>query len=108
MEVSFNQNPTYWRRFSIFPLRLFGYETICDRVARFRQINLGQVASHHDALEFSGGTAVLVTDLKRGQKVTVLQLPVEPNQNTGQTEDFQNEITPKLLSPHPEVAVTHE
>jgi hypothetical protein len=48
---------------------------IGDRLARFRQIDLDQPTHHHDALEFSNGTIVLVTDLLPGQKATVLQLP---------------------------------
>ena len=97
-EVSFNKDVYYWRRFSVFPLRPFGYETISDRVARFRQINLDREASHHDALEFSGGTTVLVTDLKPGQKVTVLQLPAEQNRKTWETEGVENAIATELLS----------
>ncbi|SFL96770.1 hypothetical protein SAMN03159423_4576 [Bradyrhizobium sp. NFR13] len=46
-----------------------------DRLARFRQINTGR-DQHHDALEFSNGRIVLVTDLRPGQKAVVLQLPV--------------------------------
>ena len=48
---------------------------IGDRLARFRQIDLDQPTHHHDALEFSNGTIVLVTDLVPGQKATILQLP---------------------------------
>jgi hypothetical protein len=47
-----------------------------DRLARFRQIEVGQYHHHHDALEFSNGRIVLVTDLRPGQKAIVLQLPV--------------------------------
>jgi hypothetical protein len=46
-----------------------------DRLARFRQVDLHQPAQHHDALEFSNGAIVLVTDLVPGQRATVLQLP---------------------------------
>ena len=46
-----------------------------QKVARFRQINLGKPAAHHDALEFPDGQIVLVTDLVGGQHATVLQLP---------------------------------
>jgi hypothetical protein len=46
-----------------------------DRLARFRQIDLDRPAQHHDALEFSNGTIVLLTDLVAGQRATVLQLP---------------------------------
>jgi hypothetical protein len=48
------------------------------RLARFRQINLSQRYQHHDALEFSNGAIVLVTNLAAGQRATVLQLPASP------------------------------
>ena len=46
--------------------------------ARFRQIGLDYAAQHHDALEFSNGTIVLLTELVPGQKAIVLQLPAIP------------------------------
>ena len=46
-----------------------------QKVACFRQINLGRSADHHDALEFPDGQIVLVTDLVEGQRAKVLQLP---------------------------------
>jgi hypothetical protein len=46
-----------------------------DRLARFRQIALDNPYQHHDALEFSNGAIVLVTDLIAGQRATVLRLP---------------------------------
>jgi hypothetical protein len=51
---------------------------IGDRLARFRQIDLEKPAQHHDALEFSNGAIVLLTDLVAGQSATVLQLPANP------------------------------
>ena len=48
------------------------------RLARFRQIGLDYAAQHHDALEFSNGTIVLLTELVPGQKAIVLQLPAIP------------------------------
>jgi hypothetical protein len=45
------------------------------RLARFRQIDLNKPYQHHDALEFSNGAIVLVTNLTAGQRATVLQLP---------------------------------
>jgi hypothetical protein len=53
-------------------------KNIGDRLARFRQIGLDRPAQHHDALEFSNGAIVLVTDLTAGQRATVLQLPASP------------------------------
>jgi hypothetical protein len=52
--------------------------SIGDRLARFRQIDLEKPAQHHDALEFSNGAIVLLTDLVAGQRATVLQLPANP------------------------------
>src|ERR1700722_6542470 len=53
-------------------------KNIGDRLARFRQIGLDRPAQHHDALEFSNGAIVFVTDLTAGQRATVLQLPASP------------------------------
>ena len=53
-------------------------KSIGDRLARFRQINLNEPTQHHDALEFSNGAVILVTDLTPGQRATVLQLPANP------------------------------
>jgi hypothetical protein len=53
-------------------------KSVGDRLARFRQIALNKAYQHHDALEFSNGAIVLVTDLTAGQRATVLQLPASP------------------------------
>jgi len=50
--------------------RVIGFKT-----AIFRQINLHNRATHHDALEFPNGEVVLLTLLEEGQQATVLQLP---------------------------------
>lgn len=44
-------------------------------VAQFRQINVDQPNTHHDALEFPDGKIVLLTELCEGQRATVLQMP---------------------------------
>jgi hypothetical protein len=44
----------------------------------FRQINIDNPGTHHDAIEFPDGQTVLVTRLRAGQRATVLQLPVRP------------------------------
>jgi hypothetical protein len=54
------------------------HRNVRDRLARFREINLGLSHHHHDALEFANGEIVLVTELKPGQRAIVLQLPVSP------------------------------
>jgi len=48
------------------------------KVAKFRQINKGRSNVNRDALEFPDGKTVLLTDLCKGQRATVLQLPVQP------------------------------
>lgn len=45
------------------------------KVARFTQVDMDQPAAYHDALEFPDGKIVLVTQLRKGQVGTVLQLP---------------------------------
>jgi hypothetical protein len=46
-----------------------------QKTATFRKINEAQSARHHDALEFSDGTTVLLMHLCENQLATVLQLP---------------------------------
>ena len=46
------------------------------RVARFRKIEPDVSYRHHDAIEFPDGSTVLVTQLRKGQRATVLQLPI--------------------------------
>lgn len=47
------------------------------KVATFRQIDLEDRHTHHDALEFSDGQIVRLASLIPGQRAVVLQLPVE-------------------------------
>jgi hypothetical protein len=49
--------------------------SIHHKTAIFRQINLDNQHTHHDALEFPDGEVVLLTFLMEGQQATVLQLP---------------------------------
>ena len=43
--------------------RMMFRKKVGDRLARFRQVDTDKSQAHHDALEFSNGTIVLVTDL---------------------------------------------
>jgi hypothetical protein len=52
--------------------------TLPHTTAIFRQLNKDNPHTHHDALEFSDGKMVLLTDLLEGQEATVLQLPARP------------------------------
>ena len=57
-----------------------------QKVARFRQVNLGNPHTHHDALEFANGQVLQVTCLSEGQHVTVLQLPASASTTTAVEE----------------------
>lgn len=46
------------------------------KVARFRKVEPNVSYRHHDAIEFPDGSTVLVTQLRKGQRATVLQLPL--------------------------------
>jgi len=74
-EVAFEENVKCEPSFGINFLR---NKTIPQRVARFRQINMDNAVTHHDALEFPDGQVILLTRLKEGQRATVLQLPASP------------------------------
>jgi hypothetical protein len=68
------------RAVSCRPRGLLGWKTrtVNHTTAIFRQINKDNLHAHHDALEFSDGLMVLLTDLFEGQEATVLQLPAQP------------------------------
>jgi hypothetical protein len=55
-------------------------------VAQFRQVNLDQPNTHHDALELPDGKIVLLTELIEGQRATVLQMPAGPRLAAEQAE----------------------
>jgi len=72
-EIAFEKEVKYERFFALFPSIKFG--KLGEKVAQFRQINVGKPMVHHDALEFPDGETVLLTRLCEGQHATVLQLP---------------------------------
>ncbi len=59
----------------LFGIGILPNKKISQRLARFRQINLDNVVTHHDALEFPDGQVILLTRLCEDQRATVLQLP---------------------------------
>ena len=76
-EIAFENEVEYKHPFArLFPNFRFG--KMDSRVARFRQINLSEPHTHHDALEFANGKTLLLTQLREGQRATVLQLPARP------------------------------
>ena len=80
-EIAFDKEAECGHVFSrIMPSLRFGKTG--QKVARFRQVDLDQRHTHHDALEFPDGRIVRVTNLCEGQTVTVLQLPVSEGEAT--------------------------
>ena len=56
------------------------------RVAKFQQVNQVRSNVHHDALEFPDGKIVLLTNLCKGQRATVLQLPARASGTVDETQ----------------------
>jgi hypothetical protein len=73
-------------------------DDIGQRLARFRQINMDNAVSHHDALEFPDGQVTLLTRLCEGQCATVLQLPITAHPAPAE-ESVRREVRePSLLA----------
>jgi len=74
-------------------LGLFWGRSVGQKVARFRQVNKDRPLSYHDALEFPDGEIVLLTNLREGQRATVLQLPVAATVDTSEQERSATVLT---------------
>ena len=87
-EIAFENDGVKYHH-SILPNRM-----LQQKVARFRQINMGNPNMHHDALEFANGQIVLLTRLCEGQHATVLQLPAEPRS----AEETKKEVSVPVVT----------
>ena len=74
-EVAFEENVECEPSFGI---GILPNKKISQRLARFRQINLDNAVTHHDALEFPDGQVIRLTRLCEDQRATVLQLLAVP------------------------------
>ncbi len=96
-ELAFDEKVVTYRSLGFFPHR-----KLPGKVAQFRQINIDQPHTHHDALEFPDGQIVLVTDLRPGQTATVLTLPhsaeVDDERHAHEDEELSVE-TASLIAP---------
>jgi hypothetical protein len=86
-EIAF-ENEVKWDRL----FAMFRRNPHLGKVVRFRQINTGNPHTHHDAVEFPNGNIVLLTNLREGQRATVLQLPA-PSQAAHQTQEHVKSLT---------------
>ena len=82
-EIAFEQNVECEPSFGI---GILPNKKIGQKLARFRQINMDNAVTHHDALEFPDGQVVLLTRLCERQRATVLQLPAGARQPQGEAE----------------------
>lgn len=76
-EVAFDRAVEYEHPFGWFRNR-----TTKSTVARFRQVNMVNSHTHHDAFEFPGEKPILVTRLIKNQFLTVLQLPIDAHRQS--------------------------
>jgi hypothetical protein len=86
-EIAFEENVECEPSFGV---GILPNKKIQQRLARFRQINMDNAVSHHDALEFPDGQVVLLTRLCVGQRATVLQLPA-----AARPEVQEEQVTPE-------------
>ena len=89
-EIAFDKVPELKHAWTMFSQPM---QQTTSNVARFRQINLEEPLTHHDALEFADGVVILLTHLVERQAATVLQLPAAP-QNAA--EEAEQERLPVL------------
>ena len=54
-----------------------GYEMADAALARFRQVDLDNPHTHHDAIELADGRIIKLSLLHEGQRARVLQLPAQ-------------------------------
>ena len=89
-ELAFASNVQYDNFIELLPRRRTNSNT-----ARFRQVQLENDFTHHDALEFPDGQIVLLTRLCQGQHATVLQLPADPlTADVDETTEHRHEVVP--------------
>jgi hypothetical protein len=90
------------RHLTGFQLFLRRTKVLPHRVARFRQVNMGNPCTHHDALEFPDGQVVLLTHLRAGQQGTVLQLPAQPKTADAMQSPAQAETPSSVAERQPQ------
>jgi hypothetical protein len=81
-----------------FGIGILPNKKIRQRLARFRQVNMGNPVAHHDALEFPDGHVVLVTRLCDGQRATVPQLPAGSRAATAEETVVERQLRESSLS----------
>ena len=94
-EIAFDDNVECEPSFGI---GILPNKKIGQRLARFRQINMDNAVTHHDALEFPDGQVVLLTRLCERQRATVLQLPAGSRAATAEETVVERQLRESSLS----------
>ena len=94
-EIAFDQNVECEPSFGI---GILPNKKIGQRLARFRQINMDNTVTHHDAFEFPDGKVVLLTRLCEGQRAMVLQLPITAHPAVAEETAKREVREPSLLA----------
>jgi len=94
-EIAFDQNVECEPSFGI---GILPNKKIGQQLARFRQINMDNTVTHHDAFEFPDGKVVLLTRLCEGQRAMVLQLPITAHPAVAEETAKREVREPSLLA----------
>ncbi|WP_439924194.1 hypothetical protein [Nitrobacter sp. JJSN] len=80
-ELAFDENVQYDCPRSFLGIKFSGKARVDHKVASFRKVDVDNPHVQHDALEFPNGQVLKITQLVSGQTATVLQLPVNAQQD---------------------------
>lgn len=80
-ELAFDENVQYEQPRSFLGIKFSGKARVDHKVASFRKVDTDNPYVQHDALEFPNGQVLKVAQLVAGQTATVLQLPVNAQQD---------------------------
>jgi hypothetical protein len=75
-ELAFDENVQFEQPRSFLGIKFSGKARVDHKVASFRKVDTDNPYVQHDALEFPNGQVLKVAQLVAGQTATVLQLPV--------------------------------
>ncbi|EAQ36268.1 hypothetical protein NB311A_02149 [Nitrobacter sp. Nb-311A] len=85
-ELAFDENVRYEQPRSFLGIKFSGKARVDHKVASFRKVDVDNPYVQHDALEFPNGQVVKIAQLVAGQTATVLQLPVNAQQDEHEHE----------------------
>ncbi len=85
-ELAFDENVQYEQPRSFLGIRFSGKARVDHKVASFRKVDEDNPYVQHDALEFPNGQVLKIAQLVAGQTATVLQLPVNAQEDEHEHE----------------------